>query len=230
VRLRVGMKAPRQHGYNEISIAAALLQTSVAHPCRSSCDAPFDVWPKGLPTAVTLSLRLLYVVLLLLLGTAVRADTLADIETLHKQGQSDQALQQADAAIALQPRAAPIRFLKGVLLGELGRKDEAMAVYLALTEDFPELADPYNNLAVLYADAGRLDAAVRALQQALRNDPKHLRARENLGDVYLALAIQAWQAAEVQSKGEDTKLLRKLKQAEAIAPKSVPQASPPPQR
>lgn len=160
-----------------------------------------------------------------LLGASVRADALAEIEALHKDGKTEQALQQADAAIALQPRAAPIRFLKGVMLSDLGRKDEAIAVYLALTQDFPELADPYNNLAVLYAASGQLDLALAALQDALRNDPKNLRARENLGDVYLALAVQAWAAAEVQSKGEDAKLLRKLKSAEAIAPKSAEQGS-----
>lgn len=162
---------------------------------------------------------------LLVLGAAARADTLADIETLHKQGQTEQALQQADTAIAQQPRAAQIRFLKGVMLGDLGRNSEAIDVYVSLTQDFPELADPYNNLAVLYAADGHLDGALQALQQALRNDPKHQRARENLGDVYLALAVQAWSAAELQSQGEDAKLLRKLKQAESIVPKSTQQGS-----
>jgi len=162
---------------------------------------------------------------LLMLGATARADTLADIEELHKQGKTEQALQQADAAIAQQPRAAQIRFLKAVMLGDLGRSSEAIDVYVSLTQDFPELADPYNNLAVLYAASGRLDAALLALQQALRNDPRHLQARENLGDVYMALAVQAWQAAEVQSKGDDAKLLRKLKQGEAIVPKPVQQGS-----
>ena len=96
------------------------------------------------------------------LGPAsVRADTLAEIETLHKQGQTEQALQQADTAIAQQPRAAQIRFLKGVMLGDLGRNSEAIDVYVSLTQDFPELADPYNNLAVLYAADGHLDGALQ---------------------------------------------------------------------
>jgi len=177
-----------------------------------------------MPAALTMPIRWLCCVLLLL-GTPLQAGTLADIEALHKQGQTEQALQQADAAIALQPRAAQIRFLKGVMLSDLGRSSEAVEVYVSLTQDYPELADPYNNLAVLYAARGQLDAALQALQQALRNDPKNLRARENLGDVYLALALQAWNTAEVQSKGEDAKLLRKLKQAESIVPQSVQQGS-----
>ena len=36
-----------------------------------------------------------------------------------------------------------------------------------LTEDFPELPEPYNNLAVLYAADGQLDRARAALELAL---------------------------------------------------------------
>ncbi len=190
-----------------------------------SLPIPPPLAPESLADVDPLTVRRAVVGAACLGATAAWADQLADIEALHKNGNTEQALQQADAAIALQPRAAPIRFLKGVMLTDLGRQAEAIEVYLALTQDFPELADPYNNLAVLYAASGQWDAALLALQKALRNDPKHLRARENLGDVYLALAMQAWTAAEAQSKGEDAKLLHKLKQAEAIVPKSVQQGA-----
>ncbi len=160
----------------------------------------------------------------------VQADEATDIEALYRAGKAEQALQQADAVIASQPRAARVRFLKGVMLSETGHSAEAIEVYRALTQDFPELADPYNNLAVLYAAAGQLPQALAALQSALRNDPQHLRARENLGDVYLALALQAWSTAADQGKGEDAVLERKIRQARQItlasASASPPAASP----
>ncbi len=179
--------------------------------------------PRAIATPLTMSVRSLCTALVLVLACSgvARADELKDIEALYHDGKVEQALQRADAAIAAQPRAAQIRFLKGVMLTDLGRKPEAIEVYVSLTQDFPELADPYNNLAVLYASSGQLQDALTALQSALRNDPHHLRARENLGDVYMALAVQAWEAAEVQSKGEDAKLLRKLKKVDAVVPKSV---------
>lgn len=216
-------------GYNQISIAATLVHTLLAHPFPSPGGAlrrPFIVSAAvGGSTGIRALAGMLLLAGAVVFSASVRADALAEVEALHKDGKSELALQQADAAITLQPRAAPMRFLKAVMLSDLGRNEEAIGVYLALTQDFPELADPYNNLAVLYASSGRLDDALAALQAALRNDPAHRRARENLGDVYLALAVQAWTSAEQQSQGEDALLLRKLKQAEIIAPKSVTQGA-----
>lgn len=146
----------------------------------------------------------------------LHADDLQDIDKLYRGGEVQQALHKADAAIAAQPRAAQIRFLKGVMLSDLKRNAEAIEVFTALTQDFPELPDPYNNLAVLYAAEGQLQNALTALQAALRNDPKHRAARENLGDVYLALAKQAWTAAQAVAKGDDAGLKRKLQLAREI--------------
>lgn len=153
------------------------------------------------------------------------ADDAADIEKLFRAGKVEQAMQLADAAIADKPRHAQVRFLKGVMLTELKRNEEATQIFIALTEDFPELPDPYNNLAVLYAASGQLQSALVALQTALRNDPRHFAARENLGDVHLALAQEAWVAAQVQSKGEDAELRRKLRLAREIQLAPMPAAA-----
>ena len=162
----------------------------------------------------------LLLVALALLGSAARADDEKDIERLYRAGDVEQALKQADALIAAQPRAASVRFLKGVMLTDLNRHKQAVEVFLSLTQDFPELPDPYNNLAVLYAADGRLEPALAALRQALRNDPKHLAARENLGDVHLALALQAWAEADNSGtsggKADNVALKRKLRLAREI--------------
>jgi Flp pilus assembly protein TadD len=146
----------------------------------------------------------------------LRADELQDIEKLYRAGEVQQALRRADEAIAAQPRSAQLRFLKGVMLAELKRNAQAMEVFVALTQDYPELPDPYNNLAVLYAADGQLPNALAALQTALRNDPSHRAARENLGNVHLALAVQAWSAAQAGTKGDDAGLRRKLQLAREI--------------
>jgi len=62
-------------------------------------------------------------------------------------------------------------------------------------EDFPELPEPYNNLAVLYASEGQLDSARAALEMALAAAPNYATALENLGDVYLQMAADAYQRA-----------------------------------
>ena len=135
---------------------------------------------------------------LLLLGLAAglaRADALADVQRLQAAGRAEQALALADRALAATPRSAPLRFARGVALSELKRGDEAIAVFRALNEDHPELAEPYNNLAVLLAARGELDGARHALEQALRARPDDATALENLGDIHAMLAARAYAQA-----------------------------------
>ncbi len=130
-----------------------------------------------------------------LLCGPVRADSLQDLQTLVKQGQLTQALEKADQLLAAKPRDAQVRFLKGVVLSELNRGSEAVTVFQKLTEDYPELPEPYNNLAVLYAQQRQYDKARNALEMAIRTHPSYATAHENLGDIYARLASQAYDKA-----------------------------------
>jgi Flp pilus assembly protein TadD len=126
---------------------------------------------------------------------AQQSATAQAIERAWRGGDKAAAMQQLDRAIADQPRDVQLRFLKGVLLAESGRNAEATEVYFRLTQEFPELPEPYNNLAVIHAAEGRLDQAREALETALRNDPGYTTAHENLGDVYVRLALREYQRA-----------------------------------
>ena len=64
-----------------------------------------------------------------------------------------------------------------------------------MTEEFPELPEPYNNLAALYAARGDFEKARAALDGALRANPGFAVAHENLGDVYAQLARLSYQRA-----------------------------------
>jgi ketosteroid isomerase-like protein len=57
------------------------------------------------------------------------------------------------------------------------------------------LPEPYNNLAVLYAQQKQYDKARTALEMAIRTHPSYAIAYENLGDVYAKLASQAYDKA-----------------------------------
>jgi Flp pilus assembly protein TadD len=59
-----------------------------------------------------------------------------------------------------------------------------------LIEDYPELPEPYNNLAVLYAQQKQFDKARTALEMAIRIHPGYATAYENLGDLHSRLASQ----------------------------------------
>jgi tetratricopeptide (TPR) repeat protein len=123
------------------------------------------------------------------------ADDMADVAKLLKTGQTAEALAKAEGFLAKHPRDAQMRFLKGVILTEQNKSSEAIAMFTKLTEDFPDLPEPYNNLAVLYASSGQYDKARAALDTAIRTNPAYATAYENLGDVHAKLASQAYDKA-----------------------------------
>ncbi|HEX5738661.1 MAG TPA: tetratricopeptide repeat protein [Hydrogenophaga sp.] len=124
-----------------------------------------------------------------------QADPYADVNRLVRAGQLNEALAKADQHLASKPSDPQMRFLKGVILTESGKSSEAIAAFLKLTEDYPELPEPYNNLAVLYAGQSQFDKARAALEMAIRTNPSYATAHENLGDVYAKLASQAYSKA-----------------------------------
>jgi tetratricopeptide (TPR) repeat protein len=124
-----------------------------------------------------------------------QADPYADVNRLVRAGQLNEALAKTDQYLATKPADPQMRFLKGVILTETGKASEAIAAFLSLTQDYPELPEPYNNLAVLYAGQSQFDKARAALEMAIRTNPSYATAHENLGDVYAKLASQAYSKA-----------------------------------
>ena len=123
------------------------------------------------------------------------ADEYSDVSALIRTGKFVEAVAFADKYLAGKPRDAQMRFSKGVALTELNKTAEAIALFTKLTEDYPELPEPYNNLAVLYASSSQFDKARAALEMAIRTHPSYATAHENLGDVYAKLAQAAYTKA-----------------------------------
>ncbi|MEI7969238.1 MAG: tetratricopeptide repeat protein [Betaproteobacteria bacterium] len=136
-----------------------------------------------------------FLALTMALPVLAGADDFQDARRLQAQGNLSAAIDRIDSLLSRQPRDARARFLKGVILAEQGRQPEAIRIFTALTEDFPELPEPYNNLAVLYAAQGQDDKARRALEMAIRTHPSYATAHENLGDIYAKMAREAYDKA-----------------------------------
>ncbi|NRF69747.1 tetratricopeptide repeat protein [Aquincola sp. S2] len=137
-------------------------------------------------------------------------DVARDIERLYRSGDTALAFQRLDQALVAQASNVKLRFLRGVMLSETRREAEAITVFERLTQDHPDLPEPYNNLAVLHAARGQLDRARELLEQALRYDPTYFAALENLGDVFVRLAQRAYEQAGSNPRAEPS-LQRKLK-------------------
>jgi len=124
------------------------------------------------------------------------ASEIDDANRLFKDGKhNQQALDKVNGFLANNPKDAEARFLKGLIFTEQGRTSDAIKIYSALTEDYPELPEPYNNLAVIYASQGQYDKAKLALEMAMRTHPSYAIAYENLGDIYAKMASQAYDRA-----------------------------------
>ena len=138
---------------------------------------------------------------LLALSPAARGDGLGDADLLLRAGRTAEALAKVDAYLAERPLDMQARFLRGLILTEQKRETEAIEVFTRLTQSNPEYAEPYNNLAVLYAASGDLEGARAALEAAVRANPKYATALENLGDVYARLAVAAYERAAAVGGG-----------------------------
>ncbi len=149
---------------------------------------------RGLRRQLSKSLAVSGLLATLLVAPAF-ADDMADVTKLLRAGQLIEALSKADAYLGRNPQDAQMRFLKGVILTEQGKSAESIAIFTKLTQDFPDLPEPYNNLAVLFASSGQYEKARAALDMAIRTNPSYATAYENLGDVHAKLASQAYDKA-----------------------------------
>jgi ketosteroid isomerase-like protein len=165
-------------------------------------------------------------VLLFSAGYCLAADDIRASYEALKQGHPDQALNKVSEFLSTHPKDAQARLLKGVVLVELGKTAEAIQVFTAMTEEMPELPEPYNNLAVIYASQGDYEKARTLLELALHTHPSYGTAHENLADVYAKIATKSYEKALQNDKLSSPKpkliMLRSLS-----APRSLLAANSP---
>ena len=128
-------------------------------------------------------------------STATADDTPA-IDLAISQKQWPSALAQLDARLKTNPRDVQAKFKRATVLARLNRDDEAITAFTEITQAYPELPEPYNNLAALYAKKGRYEEARVALETATKANPSYALAYENLGDLYLRLASESYKRAQ----------------------------------
>lgn len=142
---------------------------------------------------------------------AAQGDDFAQADHWLQQGQPERALASIDSYLSTRPKDPRGRFLKGVILAQQKKPQEAIKVFTDLTHEYPEFPEPHNNLAVLHAAQGEYDKARTALEMAIRVRPDYGVAHENLGDVYAKMAAQAYdKAAQLDRKNKTAPIKLKL--------------------
>ena len=164
---------------------------------------PFVSWPGSRVSSRVDGYRHACLALVLLMSTMglaspAPAATKAELDAVRtqvRQGALSQALVEVDRLLKRLPDDPQLRFLKGVVLAESDQVDEAIRVFSSITQDFPDLPEPHNNLAVLYASKGDYENARDALLVAINTHPSYATAHENLGDIYAKMARLAYDRA-----------------------------------
>lgn len=134
----------------------------------------------------------------------------------------DEAIKGFDRVLAANPRNAQARFQRAWALAQSGREDAAIQAFAEMAQDFPELPEPHNNLALLYAKRGDLKRAEAELLLATEVKPAFAIGYTNLGDVYRRLAEQAYTEALRRNPG-DARASAGLRQ---LSPVAAPAAAP----
>jgi tetratricopeptide (TPR) repeat protein len=155
------------------------------------------------PRAATLAASALASVAIMLCGARVAlaappatADGTPGADAAISQHDWATALNQLDERVKTNPRDVQAKFKRATILARLNRDDDAIEAFTELTQLYPELPEPYNNLAALYAKHGRYDEARVALETAVKANPSYSLAWENLGDLYLRLADASYRRAQ----------------------------------
>lgn len=130
-----------------------------------------------------------------------------------------------DKLVAERPREPQARFLKGIALSDSGKVDDAIATFRSIVNEYPELPEPHNNLAVLYASKGEYELARNELETAVAVAPDYVVAYENLGDIYARLAVLNYEKAIARDNRNRSAPVKLKSVREALAP---PSATTPP--
>lgn len=137
-------------------------------------------------------------------------------ESLATNGNPELALKQLEARLVSAPDDAKAAYLKGLILMQLGRADDAERWFKMMQSNFPNLPQPYNALAIIYMGKGDLLSAMNVLQALLAQHPNHRNAQINLANIYLKLAQENYQKA-LKAKPDDDMIAQKLKALNAIS-------------
>ncbi len=160
----------------------------------------------------------------------------SDVEKLLKARKYSEAIDLVNSHIKKSPRNVQLRFLKARLQIELRQFDQAKKTLVEITQQFPELPEPYNNLAALAANQDQWIEARDYLELALKLRPSYAIASANLGEIYIRLGAQSYEnAAEAQPNqrlfSNRAKALRDIlkpppKRAAVVTPTVTPAVAP----
>lgn len=193
---------------------------SPSEPPRLSADSGYDPLNPELSDTVAIP----FLSFLIIEPDPIAKNSVpTDVERLIKARQYKDAVTLINTKIKENPRNVQIRFVKARLEIEMRQFGEAKKSLIEITQQFPELPEPYNNLAAIAANQGNWIEARDYLELALKLRPTYVIASANLGEIYIRLGAQAYENA---AKGALTNQRQYTNRAKAL----LDVLKPPPKR
>ena len=137
----------------------------------------------------------MFLSLLVCISNVYSKSSYDDIQLLINQGEYEKALLLTEKKLSVTKSDIKLQFMKGLVLTRLDQYHDAEEVFIQITVANPELPEPFNNLAVVYAAQGKYAEAEEALKNAINTHPSYATAHENLGDIYAKMASHAYNQA-----------------------------------
>jgi len=140
----------------------------------------------------------------------------SDVEKLIRAKQYEQAQALIDTNLKKNPANVQLRYVKARLYIETRQWAQAQKALIEITQQFPELPEPYNNLAAIVANQGKWIEARDYLELALKLRPSYAIASANLGEVYIHLGASAYDNAATWAKLNQRQYTNRAKALMAI--------------
>ncbi len=114
-------------------------------------------------------------------GHYAEADTIRGLQ-LASAGKLQEAIEQYEHALQIDPDDADAHSSLGVALAQTGKIGEAVRHYEQALRIKPDSADVYCNLGIALAQTGKIGEAIKHFEQALRIKPDYAEPHYNLGN------------------------------------------------
>lgn len=179
----------RELGAQEQGTKPYLGGYSPTEPPRLSADAGYDPLNPELSDTVAVP----FLSFLIIEPDPITRNAVPpDVERLIKARKYQDAINLISTQIQINPKNVQLRFVKARLQLEMRQWDAAKKTLTEITQQFPELPEPYNNLAALAANQGNWIEARDYLELALKLRPSYAIASANLGEIYIRLGAEAY--------------------------------------
>lgn len=166
-------------------------------------------------------LKKVLVVLVCVLSFSISWAQESDINTLIISGDYNLARQKVNNFLIDHPENMVARFQYATILALTKKTDSAIEEYNKLIKDYPSLYEVHNNLGVLYSQQEFYEKSEDSFQEAISINSKYNIAIENLGDLYVKMAVKTYKKVLANDLNNESSMIKYIKTKSLVIDSTV---------